>query len=344
MWPNMIILLLLKLASSVTATTAVTESSSYCIFNGKTYLTEELLVDNCLNLICVGDTWYPTGYASSTCSMCSLRNDPHFTGFSGLTYDFHGILEYYIAMNIDTYGVTGDFYQCNALASCLDIITYKDGVDTMITFDKDDGNTILVNGDPFTVTNVVQNVESADGVVHPVLAWKQGLCIRVVGTRGIALSFCIHDMYVWAENAILGDLDGLCFGGRAFGAANPKRNFQKLPVSQQQINEWGESLLVSGNIIGPLETTTAVSIPGTCDAETEQDLLLQCLDLFSDMSFSQISLSHDLYQTAVGFCAVDLCLMTLSNATQTEIEAWKSTMVGMLENTMEVIAFTLPYR
>lgn len=78
----------------------------------------------------------PTG------SMCSLRNDPHITGFYGWAYDFHGILEYYIAMNIDTYGVTGDFYQCNTLASCLDIITYKDGVDTIITFDKDDGNTV----------------------------------------------------------------------------------------------------------------------------------------------------------------------------------------------------------
>lgn len=74
--------------------------------------------------------------------MCSLRNDPHFTGFYGYTYDFHGFLEYYIAMDIDAYGVIGDFHPCNAFASCLDIITYKDDADTIITFDKDDGNSV----------------------------------------------------------------------------------------------------------------------------------------------------------------------------------------------------------
>ncbi|XP_063597292.1 uncharacterized protein LOC134773973 [Penaeus indicus] len=348
MWSNMIILLLMLLASGMTATAAVTApegetttaavTSSYCTFNGKTYSTGELLVDSCLNLECVGDTWYPTGYSRSTCSMCSLRNDPHITGFSGFYYDFHGILEYYIAMNIDTYGVTGDFYPCNTFASCLDIITYKDDADTVITFDKDGGDTILVNGDPFTVTNVVQNVQSAGGVVHPVLAWKQGHCIRIVGTRGIAVSFCIHDMYVWAENAILGDLNGLCFGGRAFGAAKTK-HFQRLAVSQEEINKWGESLLVPGSNTRPFESSTTVAygvltneVDAICDNEIEQ-----CQALFNTVFYTK-----DLFNAVVDFCVVDVCLMTLSNATQDEIDDWKRKMSDMLKNTVDVIEYTLP--
>ncbi|XP_047492287.1 uncharacterized protein LOC125041404 isoform X6 [Penaeus chinensis] len=360
MWPKMIILLQMLLASGVTeaaitieAITQEAASSSNCTFNGTTYSTEESLVGSCLNLICVGGTWYPTGFSSITCSMCSLRNDPHFTGFSGFYYDFHGILEYYIAMNIDTYGVTADFYPCNSFASCLDIITYKDNADTVIQFYKEDGNTIFVNSVPFPVTNAVRNVVSAGSVVHPVLAWKQDGCIRIVGTRGIAVSFCIHDMYVWAENGILGDLDGLCFGGRKFGAAKSKHSFQRLAVSQGEINEWGESLLVSGNNTRPFESTAvpggitrpfeSTTVPvlsnevnGTCDSETEQMLRDQCQDLFNT-----VSPTDDLLNVTVDFCVVDLCLMTLSNATQDEIDDWKMQMVVMLENTVQVINHTI---
>ncbi|XP_069999286.1 uncharacterized protein [Penaeus vannamei] len=343
MWPKVIILLPLLLASGVTAqstTLGTTTSSSQsttlgnCSFDGGIYWTGDKLEDSCLILECVGDTWQPTGSISNNCSMCSLRNDPHFTGFYGYTYDFHGFLEYYIAMDIDAYGVIGDFHPCNAFASCLDIITYKDDADTIITFDKDDGNSILVNGESFAVNNVVQNVQSAGGVVHPVLAWKQGGCIRVVGTRRIAVSFCIHDMYIWAENAILGDLAGLCFGGRDFGF-RPAGRFQRLPASQWDIDEWGQSLQVSGNNTGPLETTTVPPIL-ECVTEDEQ-IYFECQGLFGETSASD-----GLHEAAVDFCKVDLCAMTLSGANQVEIDAWKTKMVVMLDNTIEVINNTLP--
>lgn len=61
-------------------------------------------------------------------------------------------------------------------------------------------------------------------------------------------------MYVWARNTILGDLNGLCFGGREFGAGRTGGKFKKLPVSQERIDKWGESLRVSVRFKVPLHT------------------------------------------------------------------------------------------
>ncbi|XP_037796501.1 uncharacterized protein LOC119591829 [Penaeus monodon] len=245
-----------------------------CTFNGTAYPDGATLDTSCLILTCVEGIWRPTGLISNNCSMCTIRNDPHFTDFDRCSFDFHGTSEYCVAMNVNAYGVTAGFYQCNSFASCLDVVTYKDDVNTVITFNRNGGDTVTKgktgivgdreglssNGDPFTVTNFVQNVESAGGVVHPVLAWKDTTsCIRMIGTRGLALKFCSYMLYVWAQTDILGDLKGLCLSGRAFNV-KPTGYFQKLPVSKAEINMWGESLLVSDSSTTtstPFETTTA---------------------------------------------------------------------------------------
>lgn len=56
-------------------------------------------------------------------------------------------------------------------------------------------------------------------------------------------------MYVWAQNAILGGLEGLCLAGPAFELANPPSDFSILRVPQEEIDAWGESLRVSVSML-----------------------------------------------------------------------------------------------
>ncbi|XP_037796876.1 uncharacterized protein LOC119592127 [Penaeus monodon] len=318
-----------------------TVAPGYCTFDGKIYANGEEFENSCLILVCERDTWRPTGRINSACTVCSIRNDPHFIDFFAWAFDFHGINNYAIAKNADSSGVTGDFYECYPFISCLDIITYKDDAATVVTFDRNGGNTILVNGSPFVVTNAVQNVESAGGVAHPVLAWKHNAnCIRIVGTRGIAVAFCGWEMYVWAQNAILGGLEGLCLAGPAFELANPPSDFSILRVPQEEIDAWGESLRVSGSHAA--RNVRSSDIKSNCDEATEEELLQVCLALLRGASYNGYPASHALLQVIAQFCKVDLCAMTLANATQEAIDNWKAVMVDMLENSIEVIVSSLP--
>ncbi|XP_042875490.1 uncharacterized protein LOC122255478, partial [Penaeus japonicus] len=305
-----------------------------CSFNGVTYHDGETLTIGCLILICVGDNWQATGYISSDCLVCSIRNDPHFIDFFSWAFDFHGTEEYLLAMSGNGYGVTSDFYQCNGFASCLDTITYIDNEDTVITFDKDDMNTIGVNGDPFPVTEEVRKVESAGNVIHPVLVWKHdNQCIRMIGTRGIALSFCRWALYVWAQDAILGELKGLCLAGPLVKPVGPVR---RLPWPRDEIYRWGESLRVRDSTT----LSKPPSIPSYC-TDAEESLSKECKILLSKASYNKVYAKDDLLQVTTDFCKVDLCAMMQSKATQAEIDDWKATMVEMLETTIEVLVHTL---
>nr|XP_027234685.1 uncharacterized protein LOC113826022 [Penaeus vannamei] len=319
-----------------------TGAPTNCTFDGKMYSNGEKIGISCLVLECVGGTWEPTGSINNTCSMCSIRNDPHFIDFFAWAFDFHGTGSYKIARNVNEIGVTGEFYQCFPFISCLDTITYRDNPGTVITFDRNHVNKISVNGFLFDVTDVVQNVQSAGGVVHPVLAWKHGYnCIRIIGTQGIAVAFCGWEMYVWAQDAILGDLEGLCLADPKFELGDAPRDFTFLPVSQEDIDAWGNQ--VQEPLTRPVKRSAPVTdVSSTCDDALEEELLQECLDLLGGASYEGHNPRSALLTVAAQFCKVDLCALTQDNATQQAIDEWKDIMVDMMENTVEIIVRTPP--
>lgn len=56
------------------------------------------------------------------------------------------------------------------------------------------------------------------------------------------VAFCGWEMYVWAQDTILGDLEGLCLADPKFELGDAPRDFTFLPVSQKDIDAWGNQV------------------------------------------------------------------------------------------------------
>ncbi|KAK8375213.1 hypothetical protein O3P69_007857 [Scylla paramamosain] len=140
---------------------------------------------------------------SLTGKHCYLFNDPHIHTLDGHYYDWHGICNYTVTQPGNSlypdYGVFSDFRHCYNSASCLHVSTFKNDRYTAITLRHNNPFTILVNNDEFVVpTTGVTEALSSHGK-HPVLVWRDGDCIYLVGSSKIMIQHCRHRLDVWAH-------------------------------------------------------------------------------------------------------------------------------------------------
>ncbi|KAK7067860.1 hypothetical protein SK128_014604 [Halocaridina rubra] len=201
------------------ATTNNTAGDGNCTYNGHTYPSGQRLQGICIHMICRNGKWYSGGYINSYCETCSVFDDPHFNSFDGLWFDFHGICNYSVTQEGVTYdppfGIYGKFRRCYPSVGCIDIVTFKDNANTVITVKYNMQNIIQVNGVSYTVTYTVQPVMEG-AITHPVLAWRvNNQCSRFLGTQGLLLEFCWYygsysQFYVYAYPSLVNKLYGLC--------------------------------------------------------------------------------------------------------------------------------------
>lgn len=85
------------------------------------------------------------------------------------------------------------------------------------------------------------------------------------------MAFCGWEMYVWAEDGILGALEGLCLAGPEFDADEPSSGFGRLDATQGEINQWGESLRVSVRTFRDPLIVLAMMRKECCDKTTLQN-------------------------------------------------------------------------
>lgn len=195
----------------------VTELPSGCVFNGTVYNNGAKLPGLCSPVTCVDGSWKVTGSIEECCKHCYLFDTSHVVTFDNNFYNWNGPCNYSVAQTGSTYypevAVYTSFTPCFAATFCLGQTTFKNDPYTVITLTHVLGTElfyILVNGHTYVVPdNVVTQVKSATNT-HPVLAWREGKCLFLLGSSGLTVQHCPHRLDVWAFPTHSTNLHGLC--------------------------------------------------------------------------------------------------------------------------------------
>ncbi|XP_063871198.1 mucin-2-like isoform X2 [Scylla paramamosain] len=198
------------------------DSKDCCVFDGQMYPSGSQLTSYCVPLVCVRGNWTYSSKIEECCKMCKIYNDPHFTTYDGYLYHWHGLCNYTITQTGRSHhpqiGVFSDFQPCFSGASCLHITTFRNDDNTLLSLTHSilpaSMTTVHVLGDTassiFLVPPVgVHHVQSVSGD-HPVLAWRDGDCIMLMGSSRITVRYCHGHLTVWAYPTHANHLDGLC--------------------------------------------------------------------------------------------------------------------------------------
>ncbi|XP_068207542.1 mucin-2-like [Palaemon carinicauda] len=270
------------------------EDKNCCEFDGKLYSDCSELTGYCLPLMCNKGLWIPTGNVEACCKSCHVYDDPHIISFDGYRYDWHGHCNYSLAQRgfgfQPQWGVFSDFKACNGLASCLHRTTFKDNCHTVITLDCGAVTTLYVNGEEFTVPEVgVHPVESSSGE-HPVLTWRAGQCVVLLGSSKIAIHHCPHRIDIWAYPNHAENTEGLC-GHFDFNVKNDftARNKTIFPLHYRPFaypHSWLtdiQSKRFCGNLCPTCAQETTANLCGAQETELQQ-YRTSCLVALQDTS------------------------------------------------------------
>ncbi|XP_069188454.1 mucin-5B-like [Procambarus clarkii] len=319
--------------------------SHCCEFEGLMYVDGSKLSAHCIPLQCAKGVWTPTQHIEDCCKHCYLYNDPHIETFDQFRYDWHGICNYSVAQSDLTYtpevGVFSDFDQCNGHASCLSRTTFRDNPHTVITLDSGSVFDITVNGDLYTVPASGAHAVVSSAGAHPVLAWRDGGCIYLLGSSKIVLQHCRHRLDVWAYPSHINHLDGLC------GHFNFYKNDDFTDRDQRihALNFWPLAFPESWRTKDQTDRTCYKCLD--CQNETAVDPceatpLQQRADSALCRRLLHPIIGKDLdLQTHVETCAWDVCMMRGARATERELADWLLQLQIILQQTKLILARTL---
>lgn len=321
-----------------------------CVHNGKMYRDGERIDGVCTDLTCREGRWITKGYIDECCEMCRFQNDPHITTYDGYHYDWHGTCNYSMSQpNFgyqESFGIYGQYKQCNGLASCVDITTFQDNPHTVIQVTAGQGPNVLVNNNPFVVQGNVEGLPVGDPS-QPVLSWTDGSCNWFLGSQGFLLMTCAGEIYIWAYPNLVGQLNGLCghlslyqpddFTDRSGFPHSMQYYPYAFPVSWltsvQTKTDCGSTQHGNG---GP----NGAPNPCTLDKPGLANLNQVCTTLFLNVNWQGKKGSKIIINIAIQACVADLCLMHQNGATQQEIEDWKIQMQIMLEIRIRIEVMT----
>nr|XP_045610359.1 otogelin-like protein [Procambarus clarkii]XP_045610360.1 otogelin-like protein [Procambarus clarkii] len=196
------------------------KASGCCEFRGNIYQPGLVYPAGCAKMTCEGGNWKPTGEIETHCPQCEVFDDPHFWSYDRHRFDYHGDCKYAISQkgnSIDPeYGIFAQFQRCYNMPSCVQKTTFKDNPELQIEIGewglaspgifkiRANGEEIEVPAGPYA-----QRV-TAGGVKHNVLVWRQGECLRILGSQGLVLQHCKIRFDVWANPNLHSELRGLC--------------------------------------------------------------------------------------------------------------------------------------
>ncbi|XP_042235032.1 von Willebrand factor-like [Homarus americanus] len=322
------------------------EAMHCCEFDGLMYPDGAQLTAQCFLLTCRRGVWSPTHRIEDCCKHCYLYNDPHIRTFDDYRYDWHGTCNYSVAQSDFTYkpdvGIFSDFESCNGRASCLAHTTFKDNPHTAITIWSEDVFNLVVNGDTYVVPVAGAHAVQSDGVNHPVLAWRDGGCVYLLGSSKLVVQHCRHRLDVWAYPSLVNQLDGLC-GHYNFYQDDDftSRTMEVHPLQYWPSafpESWRTNEQMDPRCEGPCLGCWRDRAEDPCKAEENQrkEYTATCRRLLHPIIATDTDLvSH------VEACALDLCVMRQNGATQAEVDYWSWQMQVIVQQTKIIIAKTL---
>jgi len=210
--------------TTTVAPTTTTAPACTCNIAGKSYGCSTSFSKNCLRFNCDADgQWTTLGQYNSDCGKCQFNNDPHFTIFGGITFDWHGHSSYVISQETcvdcpDTF-VNSYFYDCTSgwpWATCVHTVYFQPEPGTFVEIVKADpiedsqiiidGHSQKLSADELTV------LEGPDGVQHPAFGLLKDGCIHVFGVKdeGYVVKICYWSAQVLAYPTLKTKTCGLC--------------------------------------------------------------------------------------------------------------------------------------
>ncbi|KAG7167620.1 Mucin-5AC-like 2, partial [Homarus americanus] len=195
-------------------------NSGCCEFKNTLYAPGQVFLDGCVKMTCEKSKWKPVGNTEFRCKRCEVFNDPHFMSFDRHRFDYHGECTYALTQEqfsrTPNFGIFTEFKKCYAVPSCLHRTIFKDNPKLLIGIGYLGLNApkiydILINGEKFTIPGdnyahrLIVKEEDQD-----VLVWRQGSCIRILGSNGLTLQQCTNSIDIWAHPDLKNKVNGLC--------------------------------------------------------------------------------------------------------------------------------------
>ncbi|CAL4068504.1 unnamed protein product, partial [Meganyctiphanes norvegica] len=168
-----------------------------CNVSGRIYPSGTKFQENCMSFHCQDGEFYTSNKYNSECGTCLIQNDPHFSSYHDVKFDWHGHETYVLSQNgsdpCSAEYVNALFSDCDTglpWATCLDTIYFLPQPDTYISIVKGD----VIYNSLVTVNSIVNNITTQeDGKLHildgavdsefPVLAWYYDDCLHFMGSK-----------------------------------------------------------------------------------------------------------------------------------------------------------------
>ncbi|KAK7024521.1 hypothetical protein SK128_010205 [Halocaridina rubra] len=319
-----------------------------CEFDGVLYASGSQLPLQCIRFFCRRGTWFTDGTIEDCCEHCHLFNDPHIVTFDNYRYDWHGTCNYTVTQTGFSYypniGVFSDFTACNIDASCLSKTTFRDNPNTVIVLDNGMVSNIAVNGELQAVPSTgVVHVTSSGGT-HPVLTWKVGKCILLLGSSRLTVQHCPTRLDIWAHPTHSGDLNGLCGHFNSYqdddftlrnGVVDPLDYWPlSFPTSWLTLDQGDPGC--SDPCPKCLVAGSKAEDPCKADAALKQTYIVKCRRALSRVKVNAATLGHH-----IDACATDICLIYQSGEDDADVDDWLRELLEILQISLSIQGKTL---
>lgn len=323
-----------------------------CEFRGALYPPGKVFLAGCVKMACEDGRWKPSGEIEKRCKQCEVFNDPHFFSYDRHRFDYHGDCKYALTQKgtsvTPDYGVFAQFQRCYGLPSCIHTTTFKDNPKLVIELAQSglappNIFKILVNGQDYVVPEGSYAYRITDGgKPQDVLAWRQGDCLRMLGSQGLFIQVCKHRIDLWSHPYLGTNLCGLCgspdnLASNDFTARNNQEYTLQFMAPEDFASSWktvdqaspactgGGRPGTGGGRPGTSSTTEAEKRLRTCqkDRRSWRNLSMQCDEAVNSIEVNGQKAGKELNGSLVEACAFDLCMITKgSQNPKEEIKTW----------------------
>ncbi|CAL4110884.1 unnamed protein product, partial [Meganyctiphanes norvegica] len=170
-------------------------STRCCFFNGDSYQPGRHIQSACARLVCDGANGKFNYHGlDHECPKCKAYLDPHIVTFDQrwLSYSYQGCGNYSLTQIRSSYNPTlaiyAMFVPCGGwnTLTCVDNVTFKNDKHTIITIGYEHYKIkVQVNGDEYDVSHTSPSIVKIVKTIYPVIAWKNGNCVKLQGSTGI---------------------------------------------------------------------------------------------------------------------------------------------------------------
>ncbi|CAL4229916.1 unnamed protein product, partial [Meganyctiphanes norvegica] len=180
---------------------------------------------NCMKYFCKNGKWYTSNQYNAACGVSSFNDDPHFTTFDGILFDWHGHSIYVMSQTghdlcPETF-VYSLFSSCSGIShvTCFHTVYFQPEPNTtnieivkayplfnsQITIN---GYTQYINDNP---NGELTLLKGDNGTDYPAFAWMTDGCLHVMGykTEGYLVKICQWGVTVFTYPTMKQNLGGL---------------------------------------------------------------------------------------------------------------------------------------